>query len=621
MTRHLHMPPQPHSHVLWLSSSSLLLVMWLVVSQAQVRTTLTPDSTLGTTVTQNGNLYTIKGGTRPGNGPNLFHSFDRFSVGTGDTASFTGPTEIANILSRVTGGQRSDIDGTLRSEIPGAHLFLLNPSGVLFGPNARLDVRGSFHVSTADFLRFTDGAIFAAHLGEQSTLTVAAPAAFGFLGTTPGPITMRGSAFEVPAGQTLSVVGGDITLVGNGSPSPANPGPTLGAVGGRIQLVSVASPGEVGVDRVASAPDLRMEGFTRLGRIDLSQGVVGTVGSSGSRNAGEIEVRGGQLTLTGGSQFDASTLGAGRGGTVTVQATEALMLTGSNSRLTSSTSGDGDAGRVFVKAPLVSLKDQADIQARAVSVSQGSVPRGNAGEIEMQVGTLALSGAANISNSNGGQGKGGSVIIVATEAITLRDMSSRITSNAHSSGHGGQIVVKAPSLSVTDGAGIRAQADESGNAGDILVQVGMLTLSGRDNITNIATSTTSATTTGRAGSVTVHATEAITLAGPRTEIGSSTRGSGDGGKVVVRAPMVRMQEGASINASTAGVGRGETWRCRRARSRSRRTGQRSERGRCRAVGATLATSWCRWAHSCSAGGLTRGLPSAAALKARAEGGR
>jgi filamentous hemagglutinin family protein len=308
MTHHPHMPPQPHGRVLWLSSS-LLLVVWLAVSQAQMRTTLTPDGTLGTTVTQNGNLYTITGGTRPRNGPNLFHSFDRLSVGTGDTASFTGPTGIATILSRVTGGQRSDIDGTLRSEIPGAHLFLLNPSGVLFGSNARLEMSGSFHVSTADFLRFTDGATFSAHIGEKSTLTVAAPAAFGFLGPTPAPVTMQGSALQVPAGQTISVVGGDIMLVGNGSMSPANPGPTLGAPGGRIHLVSVASPGEVGIDGVASAPDLGMAGFTRLGRIDLSQGAVVTVGSGGNRNVGEIEVRGGQLTLGGGSQLDVSTQG------------------------------------------------------------------------------------------------------------------------------------------------------------------------------------------------------------------------------------------------------------------------------------------------------------------------
>src|SRR5207249_3790317 len=130
------------------------------------------------------------------------------------------------ILSRVTGGQRSDIDGTLRSEIPGAHLYLLNPAGVLFGPNASLDVSGSFHVSTADYLRLADGARFFARLSDTSTLSVAPPVAFGFLGPTPAAITVQGSTLQVPEGATLSMVGGEAQIVGG----------TLRAPSGRIQL-------------------------------------------------------------------------------------------------------------------------------------------------------------------------------------------------------------------------------------------------------------------------------------------------------------------------------------------------------------------------------------------------
>ena len=132
-------PSPPRAIPLVLLSGSLLLRLWLAVSQAQVTTAITPDGSLGTAVTRNGNIYAITGGTRPENGPNLFHSFDRFSVGKGDTASFTSKqTGIKNILSRVTGGQRSDIDGQLRTDgqlrSEGASLYLLNPAGVLFGP-------------------------------------------------------------------------------------------------------------------------------------------------------------------------------------------------------------------------------------------------------------------------------------------------------------------------------------------------------------------------------------------------------------------------------------------------------------------------------------------------------
>src|SRR5262249_13093973 len=162
-------------------------------------------------------------------------SFDRFSIGTNDTARFSGPTGIKNILSRVTGGQQSLIDGRLQSTIPGANLYLLNPSGVLFGSNASLDISGSFYVRTADYVRFADGATFSAHLGETTTLTVAAPVAFGFLSPQPAPITIGGSTLQVSEGRALSVVGGNMQVAGGKLVAPS----------GRVQLASVASPGEV----------------------------------------------------------------------------------------------------------------------------------------------------------------------------------------------------------------------------------------------------------------------------------------------------------------------------------------------------------------------------------------
>jgi filamentous hemagglutinin family protein len=260
-----------------------LLWLWAVLAcgQAAVPSAITGDGTLGTTVTQSGQTYTIGGGTLRGS--NLFQSLERFSVGTGDTAAFTGPTGTTNILSRVTGGQPSAIDGILRSEIAGANLYLLNPNGVLFGSNARLEVSGSFHVSTADYLRFGDGATFAANLGQASTLTMADPVAFGFLGSNPAPITIQGSRLQVPTGKALSVVGGDIEIVGRG-PLPPMSVPTLGAPRGRIQLASVATPGEVGFSPLELAPDLQVDSFARLGRLALSQGAfVDVSGNGGGR--------------------------------------------------------------------------------------------------------------------------------------------------------------------------------------------------------------------------------------------------------------------------------------------------------------------------------------------------
>ena len=194
-----------------------------IVSHAQVITNITPDLTLGTTVTPSGNIFNINGGTIKGT--NQFHSFGQFSVGTGDIASFNGPANatIQNILSRVTGGTRSEIDGTLRSTISGANLYLLNPSGILFGPNAQLDVSGSFHATTANYIGLADGVRFnAVPSSADNLLTTAPPSAFGFLTSNPAPIdVLRGgldfnlgqlNVLNVPDGKTLSLVGGPINL-------------------------------------------------------------------------------------------------------------------------------------------------------------------------------------------------------------------------------------------------------------------------------------------------------------------------------------------------------------------------------------------------------------------------
>src|SRR5438477_9263577 len=142
--------------------------LWVPI-EAAVTTNITPTTgagNLGTIVTPGGATTTITGGTRPGNGPNLFHSFGQFSIAASNTANFSNNSNLAtsNILARVTGGSRSDIFGTIRTTGFGAaNLYFINPAGVAFGPTASLSVGGSVHVSTADYLRFDDGGPIAAN--------------------------------------------------------------------------------------------------------------------------------------------------------------------------------------------------------------------------------------------------------------------------------------------------------------------------------------------------------------------------------------------------------------------------------------------------------------------------
>jgi filamentous hemagglutinin family protein len=193
---------------------AVMLVLPVVGARGQG---ITVDGRLSPAQTLAGPNYAIGANLGRQVGGNLFHSFGAFGLNRGETATFNGPVSgpaVANVIGRVTGGATSSIDGTVRSAMPGANLYLINPAGVVFGPNARVDVAGSFHASSADYLRFQDGARFQATNPDASTLTSAPPAAFGFLTPNPRPVTVDRATLGTPAGGTLGLVGGPVTISG-----------------------------------------------------------------------------------------------------------------------------------------------------------------------------------------------------------------------------------------------------------------------------------------------------------------------------------------------------------------------------------------------------------------------
>ncbi|MCW5784457.1 MAG: filamentous hemagglutinin N-terminal domain-containing protein [Nitrospirales bacterium] len=257
---------------------------------------ITSDGSLGTQVTQNGNVHTITGGTRPGGGSNLFHSFGEFGVPTDNIANFLNDAVLptTNILSRVTGGNPSNILGTIQTEGFGnANLFLMNPAGIVFGPNASLNVGGATHFTTADYLQLADGVQFTALPSLQDALLSVAPIeAFGFLESNPASLSVDGSMLTVKDGETLSLVGGDIDISGG----------SLKSADGQINLVSLNSPGTVNFGENGG---LQVQA-TQLGNIGLSDNAAINVnGESG----GSIIIRGGQLMLDG-SRISANATGS-----------------------------------------------------------------------------------------------------------------------------------------------------------------------------------------------------------------------------------------------------------------------------------------------------------------------
>jgi filamentous hemagglutinin family protein len=169
------------------------------------------------------NFVLIQGGANPDGGGNLFHSFREFQVHTGQAVYFDNSTDFDNILARITGDIDSQIDGILGVQGGDANLFLLNPNGIHFGPDASLDLGGSFFATTADAIQLGNGGLFSATNPEDSILLTIDPS--GFLINQPRlapiPITNMGflMAYEnlVLVADELQFLGGELVVQGGRS--------------------------------------------------------------------------------------------------------------------------------------------------------------------------------------------------------------------------------------------------------------------------------------------------------------------------------------------------------------------------------------------------------------------
>ncbi|MDJ0732587.1 MAG: filamentous hemagglutinin N-terminal domain-containing protein [Nostocaceae cyanobacterium] len=411
---------------------------------AKVKAQLREDNTVGTQVTRNvsiGNILIdrIDGGTTRGG--NLFHSFQEFNVGEGSRVYFSNPPEINNILTRVTGGNPSNILGTLGVIVPGtntlgnANLFLINPRGINFGPNARLDVGGSFFASTADSLVFDNGFEFSAsNSAVPPLLTINTPIGLRFR-DNPGSMRTQSTVLGVPSGNTLGLVGGDVNLNGG----------IIAAPGGRVEIGGLTAPGtvEIGNDGSLSFP----EGVAR-GNVIFNNFVFVDVRSSGG---GDIVVNARNVDLLGGSGFLAGILPgvdipSAQGGDIVINATDRTRVIGEASI----------TGIINVTGDFLT----------------GSTAKGNAGNILINTDSLEGSGNFLITSATNGEGNAGNVTIKATDSVSLSSSSnlgiaSIVGQNAI--GNGANITIDARTFSLSDGAQIQVSSEGQGNAGTIQI--------------------------------------------------------------------------------------------------------------------------------------------------------
>lgn len=168
-----------------------ILVCLLTGSRLANAQSIQTDSTTPTQPANCSGDCTIEGGLQQGS--NLFHSFERFNVDVGATVLLQDPG-VANILSRVTGNEISEILGTLSVSGGNANLFLINPNGIIFGQNSSLDLNGSFLATTADAIRFGEQGLLNTAPNDIPLLTIN-PSALSFTASNPGSIINQSVAF------------------------------------------------------------------------------------------------------------------------------------------------------------------------------------------------------------------------------------------------------------------------------------------------------------------------------------------------------------------------------------------------------------------------------------------
>lgn len=524
------------------------------------------DGTLGTKGSVTGPNFNITSTMGQTYGGNLFHSFNTFNLNNTESAIFTGPSTITNIICRVTGGQASSIDGTIKSNIAGADFWFINPSGIVFGQNAKLDVSGSFHASTADYIKLSDNSRFDASNPANPILTSAPPSAFGFLSSNPQSISLNGSFLKVSEGKTLSLVGGNLDIQNS----------NLYASGGTINLVSVASAGEAVVDK----QNFKIDSFSKFGDINIKDtrtdsekpvydfnpnNTMGNIDVSGE-GGGKVFIVGGRFVIDNG-QVHADTYGDRDGAGISILIDGDLNVTNS-AMITSETNGKGNAGQIIIETGSLSITGGGWISTSALEGSEG-----NGGDITIRAkDSIDISGyydsgsyvnSSSILSETYGKGSTGKIVIE-TGSLNITG-SGKISTNAWgtSEGNGGDITVRAADSIVISGyynrgthvynSGIFSETEGKGSTGDITIETGKLSLAGAGRISTSAQEGTK----GKAGSITIKADDSVTISGfydsgdvfYSSGVFSETFGSGKAGDITIETGRLNISNAGWISTS------------------------------------------------------------------------
>ena len=479
----------------------------LLSAQAQVVSDQTIDSQVNLVDERQ---FIITGGEEAGK--NLFHSFSEFSVPANFSVYFNNSANIENIFSRITGGSISEINGLIKAN--DASLFLLNPAGIIFGAGAELNLGGSFVASTAEAIIFADGIEFSAtDTDTEPLLTVNLPIGLQF-GATPGEITSNGMFVPDPdpealPGQqienpTLATTSNNTLALVGGKVSLSFT--RLETITGRAEIGSVSGQEYVAIESSDNGLIFNYDRVDTFSQVELSDSSIFSDGE------GSVQIRGREIQLSNRSGIEKLTLDAVDGGDINLIATDLIEL--DNSFLLTQVGGNEPSN---APTPII---------------------EGDGGDIFIQGSQIILANGSVISAGTLSEGDGGNININAEKSVEISGqndfLTSLITTATAGNGAGGEIEIYTGNLSLQEGG--RILADSFGE--------------------------------GRAGTITVNATESIAISGTEVSIENpdepllfmigffATSNSGTGGEINLRADSIVLRDDGTISATAGNNGNG-----------------------------------------------------------------
>jgi filamentous hemagglutinin family protein len=566
------------------------------------------DNTVNTQVTQKGNVSEITGGTTKGS--NLFHSFNEFSIPTGKEAFFNNAAAVSNIFSRVTGNNVSNIDGLIRANGT-ANLYLINPNGIIFGNNARLDIGGSFYGSTGDSILFPNDVEFSASdPTTQPILSINAPIGFS-MRDNPGDIINRSVAIDelglavglqVEEGKSITLEGGnisfekglvtasggvtlkatkDIAIAGNGTDFSLNTSSFLGN-GGEIKIDSDGGNITLTNSQFNSSSSTDSGGGINIAAnqlVSLTDSVFNSFTTSDEGQSGNVVINAGSSIKLIDTTIDAANFGNGKSGNITIEAfnngtvefigqqpeSPAEILTdafGSGEDLENNQSG----GNLTVKGGLITIENYQLITRVNKFSDDSFLPnfntKGNGGDISITGNEIVINNNSSLITQTEGEGAAGSINLDANNILLANNV--QLNTNTTAQGTAGIVKIQANNLTLDSSQIIASNTPSEEIKGNDLFG-GNISLNLDGNLYLDNNSTISAEATGNADGGNIDLNARFIVALPSQDNGNDIIAravAGEGGIITINAEsLFNIQErktvaenGTNDIDATSGVG-------------------------------------------------------------------